>query len=158
MDYPRNIHSLYDDEMLKKNNNNNESFDHFQELEPGVGEALCKLWDKVPTYVSKVSFYGHSKSTNENNAGSDVHKNVPDSALHFSTYRQQHQYPGRPIRGFQHPPPPPPPSSTSAAATAAVSGVSFHNLGRHNVAVPPPPGTSLSTTWSHKYSSHNHLK
>uniref|UniRef100_T1JES8 RNA helicase n=1 Tax=Strigamia maritima TaxID=126957 RepID=T1JES8_STRMM len=42
-----------------------------QEVEPSVGEALCKLWDKVPSFVPKCALLSHMKDQCEGRIDDD---------------------------------------------------------------------------------------
>jgi hypothetical protein len=59
-----------------------------QEIEPSIGEALCSLWDKIPPFVPKSTFFGSLKTFQE----------MPETAT-SSKYVGYH---GRPIRGYSH--------------------------------------------------------
>jgi hypothetical protein len=59
-----------------------------QEIEPSVGEALCSLWDKIPPFVPKSTFFGSVKTFQDTPETATPTKNVG--------------YHGRPIRGYSH--------------------------------------------------------
>jgi hypothetical protein len=59
-----------------------------QEIKPGIGEALCSLWDKIPPFVPKSTFFDSPTTFHE----------TPESA----TSSKYVGYRGRPIRGYSH--------------------------------------------------------
>jgi hypothetical protein len=56
-----------------------------QEIEPSIGQALCSLWDKIPPFVPKSTFFGSLKTSQ------DLHETTAPS--------KNAGYYGRPIRG-----------------------------------------------------------
>lgn len=118
-----------------------------QELEPSIGEGLCKLWDKHSAFVAKVM--------DEMISVGDSRRSTAEGSGPFPNFRQQqhhHQFAGRPIRGFQHH------HSGANAVASAVSGISFHNVGRHNTAKTSAAGSTVSTSWPHKISNNGQSK
>jgi hypothetical protein len=60
-----------------------------QEIEPSIGQALCSLWDKIPPFVPKSTFFGSLKTSQ------DMHETAAPS--------KNMGYYGRPIRGNSYP-------------------------------------------------------
>jgi len=86
-----------------------------QELEPRVGEGLCKLWDKFSTFVPKSiltapsHYHGQNQGTHSDVSKDHMKELVTSSGYVTSCvstntgFRGSQQFSGRPIRGLQHP-------------------------------------------------------